>query len=127
MSEGISSELLDTVVSYKDIGKIATDFLRNWEELSPHLELTPVQEDEIRHTHTDYSVQKLEILRKWRILKGRAATYKAFIAAARAIRNVKLVEHVEDMLRKKRKHTAGNKKQRHLDLPRLHYFMHCSF
>ena len=42
MSESdISPELLDTSVSYTDIARIANDFLENWGELSPHLELTP--------------------------------------------------------------------------------------
>lgn len=61
----ISAELLDTVVSNEHIGKIAS-FLRNWEELSPHLELTPEKETEIRQTFRDYGVQKKEILLEWK-------------------------------------------------------------
>ena len=97
----ISAELLDTVVSNEHIGKIAS-FLRNWNELSPHLELTPEKENEIRETFRDYGVQKKEILLEWKKIKGAAATYKAFIAAARSTSNVKLVEDVENLLWKKK-------------------------
>lgn len=93
----ISAELLDTPVSYEDIAKIAT-LLRKWEELSPHLALKPEKETEIRNKFGDYAVQKLEILREWKKTKGAAATYKAFIAAATAIPNVKLAEDVKALL-----------------------------
>lgn len=93
----ISAELLDTSASDKDIAKIAT-LLRKWEELSPHLGLTPEKETEIRNTYRDYAVQKLEILREWKKTKGATATYKAFIAAATATSNVKLAEDVKALL-----------------------------
>ena len=68
MSESdISSELLDTPVSYTDIARIANDFLDNWEDFSPHLGLTPQQETEIRNTFKDYGAQKREALHKWKI------------------------------------------------------------
>lgn len=95
MSDSYSTA--DTLVSDKDIAKIATS-LRNWEELSPHLELTIEKETEIRNTFRDYAVQKLEILREWKKNKGAAATYKVLIAAVRATSNVKLVEEVKALL-----------------------------
>ena len=102
MSESdISPELLDTPVSYTDIARIANDFLENWEELSPHLELTPQQEAEIRNTFKDYGAQKREALRKWKKIKGDAATYRAFITAATATSNMELVDRVKAMLRTK--------------------------
>ena len=59
MSESnISPELLDIPFSYADIAKVAADFLENWEELSPHLELTRQQEAEIRNTFKEYGAQK---------------------------------------------------------------------
>ena len=100
MSESvISPELLDTPVSYTDIARIAKDFLENWEELSPHLELTPQQEAEIRHTFKDYGAQKREALRKWKKIKGSAAPYRAFITAAAATSNMELVDRVKNMQR----------------------------
>ncbi|ETW91978.1 MAG: hypothetical protein ETSY2_55065 [Candidatus Entotheonella gemina] len=107
MSESdISPELLDTPVSYTDIARIANDFLENWEELSPHLELTPQQEAEIRNTFKDYGAQKREALRKWKKIKGNAATYRVFIAAATATSNIELVDNVKAMLRAKEKPTG---------------------
>ena len=97
----ISPELLDTPVSYTDIAKIATYFLENWEELLPHLELTPQQEAEIRNTFKDYGAQKREALRKWKKIKGDAATYRAFITAATATSNMELVDRVKAMLQTK--------------------------
>ena len=102
MSESdISSELLDTPVSYTDIARIANDFLENWEELSPHLELTPQQEAEIRNTFKNYGAQKREALRKWKKIKGDAATYRTFINAATATSNMELVDRVKAMLQTK--------------------------
>ena len=100
MSESdISSELLDTPVSHTNLAKIA-ECLENWEELSPHLELRPQQEAEIRNTYKDYGAQKREALRKWKKIKGTAATYRAFITAATAISNMELVDNVKAMLQK---------------------------
>ena len=102
MSESdISPELLDTPVSYADLARIANDFLENWEELSPHLELNPQQEAEIRNTYKDYGAQKREALRKWKKIKGDAATYRAFVTAATATSNKELVGRVKAMLQTK--------------------------
>ena len=102
MSESdISPELLDTPVSYTDVAKIAADFLASWEELSPHLELTPEQEAEIRNTFKDYGIQKREALRRWKKNKGNTATYRAFTTAATATSNMELVDRVKAMLQTK--------------------------
>ena len=102
----ISPELLDIPVSYADIAIVAADFLVNWEELSPHLELTRQQEAEIRNTFKDYGTQKREVLSKWKKIKGNAATYRVFIAAATATSNIELVDNVKAMLRTKEKPTG---------------------
>ena len=107
MSEtDISPELLDIPVSYADIAIVAADFLENWEELSPHLGLTRQQEAEIRNTFKDYGTQKREALSKWKKIKGNAATYGGFIAAAAATSNIELVDNVKAMLRAKEKPTG---------------------
>ena len=105
MSESdISTELLNTPVSDKDIATIA-EYLVEWEELSPHLELTRPQEAVIRrNAFKDYGHQKREALRKWREIKGSAATFGAFIAAAKA--NMELVDNVKAMLRTRDKPTG---------------------
>lgn len=94
----ISAELLDTPINDRDISKIATEYLRKWEELSPELGLTPQQETRIHETFRDYDDQKREALRKWKEIKGDAATYRAFIVAARAISNMELVAKVKGLL-----------------------------
>ena len=102
----ISAELLDTPVSDQDLSKIAEKYLRKWEKLSPELELTPQQETEIKSTFRDYDDQKREALRKWREMKGNAATYRAFNTAAAAISNMELVENVKAMLQTREKSTG---------------------
>ena len=102
----IPAELLDTPVSDTDLSKISAEYLRKWENLSPELKLTPQQETEIKETLRDYDEQKREALRKWREIKGNAATYRAFIAAATAISNIQLVDNVKAMLQAREKSTG---------------------
>ena len=97
----IPSELLDAPVSDLDVVTIATKLTR-WEELSAFLGLTHQHETDIRYNFsTDYGDQKRAALRKWRQIKGDAATFRVFIAAATAISNMELVHGVMDMLREK--------------------------
>ena len=102
----IPAKLLDTPVSDHDLSKIAAEYLRKWEKLSPELELTPQQETEIKETFRDYDDQKREALRKWKEMKGNAATYRAFITAATAISNMELVDNVKAMLQTREKSTG---------------------
>ena len=103
----ISAKLLDTPVSDQDLSKIAAKYLRKWEKLSPELRLTPQQETEIKETYSrDYDEQKREALRKWKEIKGNAATYRSFISAATAIPNMELVDNVKAMLRTREKSTG---------------------
>ena len=102
-----AADPLDTPVSDQDITTIAAMYLIQWEELSPSLGLTPQHESEIRHTFRDYSDQKREALRRWKRIKGHAATYHAFITAATAISNMELVDNVKAMLQT-RERSTGN-------------------
>ena len=102
----ISPGLLDTPVSDQDLSKISAKYLRKWEKLSPELKLAPQQETEIKETFRDYDDQKREALRKWREIKGNAATYRALITAATAISNMELVDNVKAMLRTREKSTG---------------------
>ena len=114
----ISAQLLDTPVSDQDLSQIAAKYLRDWEELSPELKLTPEQDTVIKKTFRYYDVQKREALRKWKEIKGKAATYRAFIAAATAISNMALVHNVEDMLRTREKSTGITTVTYHLAIGR---------
>ena len=95
----IPSAQMDSPVSDMHLAEIAREYLRSWEELAPRLELTPVQEEEIRNTYGRYGDQKREALRLWRRIKGSAATYRALIAAAVAISNEQLADDIRRLLR----------------------------
>lgn len=92
---------VDAVVSYRDICKIAAEHLENWRELSPELGLKPVDEKAIFENNKDFVDQKRQVLIKWKELKGHAATYRAFINAAKAIRNTELADNVKKMCNSK--------------------------
>ena len=89
--------LLDAVISDGDICKIAAVYLVNWEELSPVLGLNPPAGAAILNSFKDYGTQKREVLRKWKALKGDAATYNALIVAAENISNRQLAHEVRRM------------------------------
>ena len=101
----ISAELLDTLVSDQDVATI-TKYLTKWENLSPFLGLTEQDETNICNTYRDYSDQKRQALRKWKEIKGDAATYSALITAAKEIPNMDLVDKVKAMLRMREKPTG---------------------
>ena len=101
----ISGELLDTPVSDQDVATI-TKYLTKWEDLSPFLGLTEQDETNICKTYRDYSDQKRQALRKWRGIKGDAATYGALITAAKEIPNIELVDKVKGMLRTRSEPTS---------------------
>ena len=101
----ISTELLDTPVSDQDVATI-TKYLTKWEDLSPFLGLTQQDETNICNTYRNYSDQKRQALRKWREIKGDAATYHVLITAAKEIPNMELVDKVKAMLRTGEKPTG---------------------
>ena len=103
----IPSYLLNTPITDQDIATIARDYLVRWEELSPHLEVTVPQENEIRNTFREYADQKREVLRTWKRNKGNGATYDSFITAAETISNMhmQLADNVRALLKKRLKHT----------------------
>lgn len=94
----IAPDLLDSEVADKDIAVIAQDYLEKWEKLCPFLELTNAEEA-IKQTDRDYDEQKKAFLQRWKRQRGRGATYRALIEAARETRNEKLANDIEDMLR----------------------------
>ena len=96
---GILPGRLEEVVSDTDVATIARDYLTNWESLRPYLGLSYTQEAEINKTHRDYKKQKQECLQEWKELKGKEATYGAFITAAEEAKNQLLADGVRAMLR----------------------------
>ena len=94
---GISADPLDNPVNLKDLARMA-EYLSKWEELSPELGLTLQHITNIHKPFIDYGDQKREALQKWREIKGHAATYRTFIAAATAVSNMELVDNVKAMI-----------------------------
>ena len=92
-----SSGPLDSPVSDIHIAKIAKDFIRNWEELAPHLRLLPAREYEIKKDGR-YGDQKREALRMWKEQNGSKATYRALIIVAEQVSNVELAENIEALV-----------------------------
>ena len=87
----------DRVVSDKDIVKIASDYITDWEKLRPFLGLTHAHEEQIRKSYTTYEMQTCEFLKKWKAMKGSKATYDALIYAAIEIGNMQLAEKLKSM------------------------------
>ena len=88
---------LDCPVSDVHIAKIAKDFIRNWEELAPHLRLLPAREYEIKKDGR-YGDQKREALRIWKRQNGRKATYRALIVVAKEVSDVEFAENIEALV-----------------------------
>ena len=102
----ISSDLLNTPITDHNIATIARDYLVNWEELAPHLELTAPQEQSIRKDFREYELQKREALRMWKRNKGNGATYHTFITVAENISNMQLADNVRALLEKQLQHNS---------------------
>ena len=86
----------DSQVSDLDIAKIARK-IDNWKTLSPFLGLAPQDETVIEKSCKSYPEEKSAALHKWRDMKGKKATYRALIAAARAMESENLVDYVESL------------------------------
>ena len=87
------------MVSDKDVAMIARDHLTDWESLSPHLGLSRPQKEEICKSYPrDYGNQKHACLEVWKKMKGKEATYGAFITAAEEAKNQRLADGVRTML-----------------------------
>ena len=97
--QSVEPHLLDTVVSDPDVAVIAQNHLEKWEDLSPFLNLTSVDEQAIRSTYIDYKEQKRAFFRAWKRQNGRGATYRVLIAAAKEAHNKNLADNLEEMLR----------------------------
>ena len=91
--------LQDRVVSDEEVAVVAQNHLEKWEDLSPFLKLTSVDEQAIRNTNSDYKEQKRALFREWKRQNGSEATYRVLIAAAKEARNKKLADNLEEMLR----------------------------
>ena len=78
----VLSELLDTPVTDVHLAEIAGG-LMNWEDVAPFLELSPVEEEEIRRDERTYKTQKRRALLRWKEKKGMNGTYKELRKALR--------------------------------------------
>ena len=88
---------VDEIVSDSDVEKLAMLVIK-WEDLRSHLGLDRAKEEEIKNSSTDYRGKKRECIEAWREKEGKAATYRAFIAAAEAAQLQGLADKVREML-----------------------------
>ena len=87
------------MVTQQDVTHIARRHLTRWEPLSPFLELSHTEEEEIRGSFSgNYGKQKTECLQIWKKIKGDKATYSAFITAAIEARDQLLADEVRNMI-----------------------------
>ena len=98
--QSAEAHLLDRVVSDEEVAVIAQNHLEKWEDLSPFLKLTSVDEQAIRSTSSDYTEQKRALFRKWKRQNGRGATYRVLIEAAKEAKNKNLADNLEELLRR---------------------------
>ena len=89
---------LDTQISDQDLDRIAREYLTRWEPLAPTLGITELQEIAIKENNRQYDDQRFAALRQWKKNKGKKATYRAFIEAAKYISNQNLADNVSAML-----------------------------
>ena len=97
--QSVEPYLLHRVVSDQEAAVIAQIYLAKWEDLSPFLNLTDVDEQAIRNTYSDYKEQKRALLLEWKRQNGSGATYRVLIAAAKEAHNKNLADNLEEMLR----------------------------
>ena len=87
------------VITDEQLAKIAREFLIRWEDLSPSLGLTRLQQESIRSTYPNYDDQKRVSLYIWKRNKGNEATFGAFITAAESIDNIELADSVRGLMK----------------------------
>ena len=118
MVTDLPSVQLDQKVTDIHIAVIASEYMTNWEKLSPYLGLRPPQKQEISKSYVgDYGQQKCECLNKWKEKKGNKATYRAFIQAAEAAQDKQLADYVREMLQTAPKQLADDVREMLLTAP----------
>ena len=86
------------MISRRDLAIIARDYISDWRQLVPFLELCRPQETEILQSHpANYGLQKRECLELWKEMKGDRATYRALITAAEDAENRELADKITRM------------------------------
>ena len=96
----ITKEGLDSQVSDEHIAELARQ-MRGWEVYMPDLlrEDAEVAEEEIKHDYkSNYGLQKLEALRRWKRKSGSSATYRRLIAVFCKVQQADLAEKVKQLL-----------------------------
>ena len=81
------------------VAKISEE-IESWEKLAPYFGLKPAEEEEIRHSHVQYLVQKRKMLQRWVEKQGNRATYRelkrVFEEAGNSLLACKVDELLED-------------------------------
>ena len=94
----IPGNKLEQVISEEDILTIAQR-INDWEALAICLDFSAAQKNQIRDSFpADVQKQGRECLQKWKVQKGRAATYQALITAAEKANDQQLADSIRAML-----------------------------
>ena len=94
----ISQAALASVWSDSDLTRLSLH-ITNWKSIAPVLFITEAEENEIEEDNShDYRMQKFAMLRKWKAKAGDGATYGQLIRVFSSIREMVLVEHIQEIL-----------------------------
>ena len=92
----IPGNKLEQEISEEDIITIARR-INDWEALAIYLGFSATEKNQIRDS-AHVQNKGRECLQKWKVEKGRAATYQALIIAAEKANDQQLADSVRDML-----------------------------
>ena len=87
--DNIDPAILDRPCQEKHLNEIS-DSIPRWEELTPYLDLTDVEVEDIKETNSIPKLRRRAMLKVWKQKKGKKATYRelAIILASQGRRNV---------------------------------------
>ena len=89
----------NSLISDQHLALIAKDYLNDWKDLRPYLELSYNQQTAIAKSDPgDYARQRHECLEEWRKTKGTGATYHALILAAEKAKQQLLADRVRNLI-----------------------------
>ena len=94
----MAGNILQQVISEKDIIMIARK-ISDWEALAIYLGFSATEMNQIRSSFpADVQKQGRECLQKWKVGKGKEATYYALITAAETMKDKQLADSVRATL-----------------------------
>ena len=97
LTKHISPRLLDRECSRKYLADISQK-LKNWERLSPYLDMTDAEDHSISKSSWGYDEQKQSLLFRWKTKCSTSATCRALIEAIYRTNDIDLAQYACDIL-----------------------------